>query len=230
MIFIAEIGLNHNGNFGLIYELIKQASLSGADYAKFQFGWRSNKDEINALTEKEIQHIIQTCKYFNIKPLLSIFNTTSWRIAKKYNFDSFKIASRTVVDEPELVQEIIANSKSTIVSLGMWDKQNELPFTQEREKIKYLWCKSKYPSYPWDLGDLPKNFHGTNYDGLSDHSVGIEIPLIAISRGAKIIEKHFTLDKSDTTIRDHALSATPDEFSKMVELGRAIENALIAGV
>jgi sialic acid synthase SpsE len=46
VLFIAEIGLNHNGNFGLLYELIKQASSSGADIAKFQLGWRANKDEI----------------------------------------------------------------------------------------------------------------------------------------------------------------------------------------
>ena len=50
------------------------------------------------------------------------------------------------------------------------------------------------------------------YIGYSDHCLGISNCLLAISRGAKIIEKHFTLDKSDTTIRDHTLSATPDEF------------------
>ena len=45
--FIAEIGLNHNGNFGLFFELIKQASFAGADFAKFQLGWRDKEDEIN---------------------------------------------------------------------------------------------------------------------------------------------------------------------------------------
>ena len=50
--------------------------------------------------------------------------------------------------------------------------------------------------------------------------------LIAISRGATIIEKHFTLDKSDTTIRDHALSATPDEFLQMTRIGKDIFNKL----
>ena len=54
--------------------------------------------------------------------------------------------------------------------------------------------------------------------------------LIAISRGAQIIEKHFTLDKSNTTIRDHALSATPDEFRLLVELGREIHKKVSLGV
>ena len=46
MIFIAEIGMNHNGNFSLAYELIKRAKLAGADIAKFQLGWR---DKLKAL-------------------------------------------------------------------------------------------------------------------------------------------------------------------------------------
>jgi sialic acid synthase SpsE len=53
---------------------------------------------------------------------------------------------------------------------------------------------------------------------------------MAIMRGATIIEKHFTLDKSDTTIRDHALSASPSEFRHLVELGNAIKSNLDIGV
>jgi Sialic acid synthase len=49
---------------------------------------------------------------------------------------------------------------------------------------------------------------------------------LPISRGAKIIEKHFTLDKSSTVIRDHALSATPEEFTQLVNLGREIEKKI----
>ena len=50
----------------------------------------------------------------------------------------------------------------------------------------------------------------------------LSLSLIAISRGAQIIERHFTLDKSDTTIRDHALSLTPSEFKILVDNGKAI--------
>ena len=72
--FIAEIGLNHNGNFGLFFELIKQASLAGADFAKFQLGWRAKEDEINNLGSSEIELIKKCCNHHNIKPLFSIFN------------------------------------------------------------------------------------------------------------------------------------------------------------
>ena len=53
---------------------------------------------------------------------------------------------------------------------------------------------------------------------------------MAITRGASVIEKHFTLDKSDTTIRDHALSSTPSEFKNLVRLGRLIKKNLNLGV
>ena len=75
-----------------------------------------------------------------------------------------------------------------------------------------------------------KKFSLKNLYGYSDHTIGIDMCLIAISRGAQIIEKHFTLDKSNTTIRDHALSATPDEFRLLVELGREIHKKVSLGV
>ena len=68
------------------------------------------------------------------------------------------------------------------------------------------------------------------YDGYSDHTLGIEAVLLAIARGATVIEKHFTLDKSDKTIRDHALSATPQEFGDMVKYARAIERLVSLGI
>ena len=85
-----------------------------------------------------------------------------------------------------------------------------------------MWCKSIYPTAPWELKKFPKKFRSSDILGLSDHSIGIELSLIAISRGAQIIERHFTLDKSDTTIRDHALSLTPNEFKILVDNGKAI--------
>ena len=220
MIFIAEIGLNHNGNLDLCHELIRQAKLAGADIAKFQLGWRAKKDEINHIPLESLKQIVESCNYYDIQFMASIFNEEAFELSKKINQDKFKIASRTVVDNPALVEKILNLNKPTFISLGMSDKEN-LPF-KEYDNVHYLWCKSKYPTFPSDLVDLPKDFKNSKFDGYSDHSIGIEIPLTAITRGAKIIEKHFTLDKSDTTIRDHSLSATPDEFRAMTNLGRNI--------
>ena len=228
--FIAEIGMNHNGNFGLLPELIRQASLSGADIAKFQLGWRDGKGEINRLTEKELKLIVESCEFYEIEPMFSIISENALKIIKNfgYNFKRYKIASRTVVDKPDLVKEILDEGKETYISLGFWNNK-ELPFPIQKN-LKYLFCVSKYPCLPHELKDLPKNFVNSPYSGYSDHSIGIESALISVVRGAKVIEKHFTLDKSDTTIRDHALSATPIEFFEMVRNARAIERLLSIGV
>tara|TARA_B100000787_G_scaffold165017_1_gene148431 strand:+ start:3735 stop:4433 length:699 start_codon:yes stop_codon:yes gene_type:complete len=228
IIFIAEIGMNHNGNFALCFELIKQAKLSGADIVKFQLGWRDKPGEINQIDVKTINQLISWSKYFEIELLFSIISDQAYNLIKPFNFQRYKIASRTVVDNLPLVKKILREKKKTIISLGMWNKKN-LPIAKKKN-ISYLWCLSKYPCEPKDLKNLPKNFNNSLYDGYSDHSIGIETCLIAIARGAKIIEKHFTLDKSNTTIRDHALSATPDEFRLLANLGKDISKKIDIGV
>lgn len=224
--FIAEIGMNHNGHFGLIPELIRQASTSGADIAKFQLGWRDGDGEINQLTEKELRMITQACEYYEIEPMFSIISDAALKAIEcfDYDFKSYKIASRTVVDNPELARKIINKGKRTFVSLGFWDDPY-LPFGNSKN-VEYLYCISKYPCLHSDIVNFPDDFSNEFFSGYSDHTLGPEAVLLAVARGAKIIEKHFTLDKSDTTIRDHALSATPEEFAEMVKNSRAIHRLL----
>ncbi len=227
MIFIAEIGMNHNGNFGLLFELIRQAANSGADFAKFQLGWRCGPGEINRLGSTEVELINRCCSYHNFKPLFSIITPDAWELVKKFDYVAYKIASRTVVDNPELVEDILSVGKRTFISLGMTDEPS--PFGR-RVNIDYMWCKSEYPLLPWNIRNFPKIFTESTFCGYSDHTIGIDVALLAISRGAKIVEKHFSLDKSDTTIRDHALSATPDEFRQLTLVGRAIHANLKLGI
>jgi len=216
--FISEIGMNHNGNFDLCYELIKQSKLSGADIVKFQLGWRDKKDEINHIDDSIIKKLIKISNYFEIDIMFSIISNNALETIKKFKMKHYKIASRTLKENLKLAKNIIELNKLTYVSLGMWKGKN-LPF--KRKNIKYLWCQSEYPLYPWNIKQFPKKFDN-KIIGYSDHSVGIDLPILAVSRGAKIIEKHFTLDKSDTTIRDHSLSADPNEFRNMVNISREI--------
>ncbi|HEY0740159.1 MAG TPA: N-acetylneuraminate synthase family protein [Chryseosolibacter sp.] len=225
--FIAEIGLNHNGNFALAYELIRQAKYAGATIVKFQLGWRAKEGEMNAINQEVLTNLKKWAEYFEVELLFSVFTKEAYDLIKPFNFHRYKIASRTVVDNLDLVKEIVNEGKPTYISLGMWNKP-ELPLTAPN--VQYLWCKSKYPTTPWDLTDLPKNFKGSVYTGYSDHTIGIDVPLLAICRGASVIEKHFTLDKSDVTIRDHALSATPEEFRMMTQIGNEMSKKLALGV
>lgn len=220
--------MNYNGNFNLSYELIRQAKYSGADIVKFQLGWRDGPGEINQLDKSKIKQLIEWSEYFGIELMFSIISEDALKLIKEFKFKKYKIASRTLKENLKLAKNIIKERKLTYVSLGMW-KNKQLPF--KGKKIKYLWCKSKYPTHPKDIKDLPKNFGKQNkFYGYSDHTIGVDTALIAISRGAEIVEKHFTLDKSDTTIRDHALSATPYEFKIMVNIGREIYKKIKLGV
>lgn len=231
MIFISEIGMNYNGNFGLIYELIRQSKYSGANICKFQLGWRDKPNEINQLDLQKVNKIISWCDYFEVEPMFSLINKNSYDIFKKTNLKKIKIASRSLKYDFDLVKTIVKenNDKEIYISLGMWESE-KLPFDNDNDNIKYLYCISNYPTFPEDLKNFPKNFSKNQHYGYSDHTIGIDTCLLAITRGAKVIEKHFTLDKSDTTIRDHALSASPEEFRQLVNLGKEIYKKVSLGV
>ena len=230
MIFIAEIGMNYNGNFPLCYELIKQAKHSGADIVKFQLGWRDGHNEINQLDQEKLETLHQWAKLFDVNIMFSIFNEKSLKLIQNFSPKFIKVASRTLKENFALVEKIININAEFFISLGMWENKEKLPFLNNKN-IKYLWCKSKYPTFNEDLKSVfLKEFRENHIIGYSDHSIGIEMALLSIARGSKIVEKHFTLDKSNTTIRDHTLSATPEEFRNLVNLGRDLEKKISAGI
>ena len=222
MIFVAEIGLNHDGNFDLCYELIKQAKLSGANIAKFQFGWRDQPDEINHIDFDQAKKMSEWCDLIGIEFMASIITEDALDLAHHINQKRYKIASRTVVDNPKLCEKIISEGKEVFCSLGFWDKE-DFPFGPPNKKLHYIFCVSNYPTFPSDLNSFPKKFSDDGFFGYSDHSLGISGCLLAITRGAKFIEKHFTINKASQVIRDHVLSATPDEFKLLTSVGSELK-------
>lgn len=218
-IFVAEIGMNADGNFDLNYELIRQAKWAGANIAKFQVGWRGGKDEINFMDAERLAVLQSWCAQFDIEFMVSIITDEAWDMVRGTGMKRYKIASRTVRDNPSLCEKIIADGQETFISLGMYEGR-ELPFAASN--VKYLYCRSSYPTRYQDLRDFPSEF-GKFY-GYSDHLMGIEGCLLALSRGARLIEKHFTLNKTSRVIRDHGLSATPEEFATLTRWGRDLYN------
>src|SRR5688500_3855595 len=116
MLFIAEIGLNHNGNLDLAFELIRRARESGASIAKFQLGWKGAPGELNHIDEDGLRTLEKWCGYFDIEFMVSVFTDEAYDLARRIDFRRYKIASRTVKDRPELVERIIAEGKETIIS------------------------------------------------------------------------------------------------------------------
>jgi N,N'-diacetyllegionaminate synthase len=218
MLFAAEIGMNHDGNFDLAFELIRRAKLAGADIAKFQFGWRDKPDEINHIDLDRAKALKEWCDYIGIEFMASLITEGALELGQAIGQKRNKIASRTVVGDPALCERILADGKETFVSLGMWDEP-EWPFGPPHDRLHYIYCRSKYPTYPRDLVGMPDRFSADGYYGYSDHFLGTSACMVALSRNAQYVEKHFTLNKTSQVIRDHTLSATPEEFQQLAQTG-----------
>ena len=224
-LFVAEIGLNHEGSLDIAKEMTRRAALAGADIVKFQFGWRAGPGELNELAMRDGEQLLECCEHHGVEMMASIISREGLLVAKKLELPRFKIASRTVIDDPELCEEVLAEGRETFISLGMWEG-SDWPFGPPTDLKRYIYCVSKYPTPPEDLRSMPESFSTSGYFGYSDHYLGISACLVALSHGAHFIEKHLTLDKSSTTIRDHVLSATPEEFGIITREGRQISALL----
>lgn len=221
MEIIAEIGQNHNGDVNLALKMIRQAKASGADVVKFQiyearalFPQQGNEwFEYNCqteLTRDQVKRLAEECDRVGIEFLASVFDVERVGWTEDIGVKRYKIASRSIHDG-KLVQAIAHTGKPVIVSLGMWDGA-EFPVIQTKGPVHYLYCVSKYPAEPDELKLGSVDFR--KYSGFSDHSVGITAALVAFSRGAGIVEKHFTLDRS-LYGPDHVCSMTPEELVQL---------------
>lgn len=213
MLFVAEIGL--------AYELIRQAKLAGADVAKFQFGLRDKPGEINCLDAEAARRLRRWCDYWGIEMFASVITEAALALARAAGLRRYKIASRTVRDNPNLCRKIIAEGKEMFVSLRMWEG-DEFPFGKPHERQWYVFCRSKYPAYPEGLVGMPDAFGRDGYYGYSDHLHGIEGCLLAVARGARYVEKHSTLNRTSPVIHDHVRSATPAKFAHLSTHDRAL--------
>lgn len=218
---IAEIGQNHNGDIELAKELIHAAHQCGADVAKFQvynarelFSEASNPwYEYNIKTELTRDHIYELaelCDKIGIEFMASVFDIERIKWLEDVNVKRYKIASRSIEDLV-LIEKICDTGKPILVSLGLWGG-NQFPIIPTSSRVDYLFCISKYPTSFEDLKLSKVDF--TKYSGFSDHTIGIDAPLVAMSRGALIIEKHFTLNKGMYG-PDHMGSMVPDELMKL---------------
>ncbi|MCK9225847.1 MAG: pseudaminic acid synthase [Candidatus Muirbacterium halophilum] len=144
----------------------------------------------------------------------------------------YKIASLEITDVP-LIKYVASKGKPMIISTGVADISDiELALTTCREAgnndITLLKCTSNYPAKISDanlltIPDMKKRF-GVKV-GVSDHTMGSLVPIVAVSLGAEVVEKHFILDRN-LGGPDSAFSMEPLEFKRMVEEIRETESSL----
>jgi N,N'-diacetyllegionaminate synthase len=231
MEIIAEIGQNHNGDMQLARRLIAEAKAAGAGVAKFQvysardlFPKEGNEwFDYNCKTElsrADVEALARECRDQGIEFMVSVFDVERVGWLEAVGVRRYKIASRSVRDRA-LVEAVAATGKPVIVSLGMWNEPS-FPKFDAPGGVGYLYCVSKYPT---DLADL--NFAAVDFErylGFSDHTIGVDAAMIAFARGARVIEKHFTLDKQMYG-PDHSSSMTPAELAA---LSRFRDNLAVA--
>lgn len=233
MEIIAEIGQNHNGDMNLACELIHAAKENGADVAKFQlynakmiFTQKNNEwYEYNCKTEIKLQDLhllVEECNKANIEFMASVFDVERVAWLEKVGVNRYKIASRSIFDT-HLIQTITSTGKPIIASLGMW-QENELPSIHTNADVNFLYCVSKYPT-PLEDVRLQQVDFANMFSGISDHTIGITTGLVAFSRGAQILEKHFTLNKNMYG-PDHMCSMTPDELNSLNDFRKEISLCL----
>ena len=160
------------------------------------------------------------------------FDKTAVDFLEEMGVPAYKVASFELVDIP-LIEYIASKGKPIIMSTGMAtqaeiDESMQAARSAGASQIALLKCTSAYPAPPEDMNlrtipDLVKKF-GMPV-GLSDHTLGIAVPVAAVALGACIIEKHFTLSRNVPS-PDSAFSLEPEEFRAMVEAIRAAEKAL----
>ena len=122
----------------------------------------------------------------------------------------------------ETVLEMCWTDKPILMSVPYGEVRPELP---TNAPYHFLYCIPEYPA-PLDKLQFSKvNFDGHEWDGFSDHTVGTEVSMIALARGARIIEKHFCL-KRDNSNPDMVCSIEPDELKQLVNFARKVEETL----
>lgn len=162
----------------------------------------------------------------------SPFDKTAVDFLEKLNVPAYKIASFEITDIP-LIEYVASKGKPIIISTGIAELEDiELAVETCRKvgnnQIALLKCTSSYPA-PIDeanmcmVKDLAERFNVVT--GLSDHTMGATVPIVATSFGAKIIEKHFILDRSIGG-PDASFSMNEQEFTEMVKLVREAESAI----
>ncbi len=160
------------------------------------------------------------------------FDKTAVDFLEGLDVKLYKVASFEITDIP-LIEYIASKGKPMIISTGiatLADIEDAIDACKRvgNNDIALLKCTSAYPTPLEDVNlltipNMAETFGVTV--GLSDHTLGISVPIAAVSLGAKIVEKHFILDHS-LGGPDATFSLEPDEFSHMVKAIREVERAL----
>jgi len=186
------------------------------------------------LSDADHKDLISYCKLKNINFFSTAFDEQGISYLSSLNFDMFKIPSGELTNYPYL-RAIGKTNLPVILSTGMANLDEIekainvlISYGTKKNEITVLHCNTEYPTPMTDVNLKAmltiKDKLGVSI-GYSDHTLGIEVPIAAVALGAKVIEKHFTLDRN-LKGPDHKASLEPNELKEMVNSIRNIEKAI----
>jgi N,N'-diacetyllegionaminate synthase len=245
VLIVAEIGNNHEGSYAKAEEMIGRAAETGVQAVKFQtisperLVTADQEARLGMLrkfqfSQSQFEGLAATARKFGVMFMSTPFDIecVEWLAPL---VPAFKIASGDN-DYTQLLRSVAATGKPVVMSTGLAD----LPaVTAARDLLREVWrqrkladpglallhCVVSYPTPPAEANlaaiDALQILGETV--GYSDHTLGVEGAAAAVAMGARLIEKHFTLDKQSSSFRDHQLSADPAELAELVRRIRLIE-------
>lgn len=212
-----------------------------AKKAEYQIKNLKDKDDLQyemlkklELSEKDHRKLVSYCKTKNVKFFSTAFDVDGVAYLSSLNLEAFKVPSGELTNFPFL-KAVAMTGLPVILSTGManlkevGDSINVLiDHGTKKEKLTVLHCNTDYPTPMSDVNlkamlNIKKTFN-VNV-GYSDHTKGTEIAIAAVALGAKVIEKHFTLDRN-LKGPDHKASLEPKELKYMVDSIRNLEQAM----
>ena len=250
---IAEIGLNHNGDLGIAKHLVDAAVAAGADAVKFQkrkltetyrqviidqprHGEQGLQYIVPLLVEFELsdaafRELFEYCRAREITFMCTPWDRASVDFLESMDLSGYKIGSPDMTNFP-LIEYVIATGKPLLMSTGMSTEEEirrSLAFLEEKGAEYALFhCVSTYPAAPEEINlrfmQTLREWSGRPV-GYSGHDTGTSISLAAVAMGARLLERHLTLDRSMRG-PDHKASLEPDAFTEQVRTVREVEVSL----
>ena len=236
---IAEMGINHNGSLDIAMKMIKEAAKCGVDAVKVQIvdaDKSYTKDsESHSLFKsvelkiKEWEVIVRSAEQLNIDIFATFAHAEDVIIANELQLPAIKVSSGNLTNFP-LLKNVAKTGVSVLLSTGLSylsevDEAVRYLEKNGNNQIGILHCTALYPASPRDVNLLVIKTLRKAFPypiGFSDHTKGICSAIASVALGAKIIEKHFTLDRSMEG-SDHCFSSTPEELMQLVRSIREIE-------
>jgi N,N'-diacetyllegionaminate synthase len=249
VLLVAELGNNHEGDFERARALVEAAAENGADAVKVQafrtelFATAGDGDRFERLKRFELspEQFHELAALARSRGLLFVATALDLVTAEALapEVDAFKVASGDIDFFP-LLERLAATGKPLILSTGaseLEEIERAVRFLRDswvahgiEGELAVLHCVSAYPAPPEQANLRAIQLLGERFEtatvGYSDHVLGNEAAVAAVALGARLIEKHLTLDKALSEFRDHALSADPPELRALAARIRVLESML----